>query len=123
VTHGNLTPGGGFQGGVIITSAIALIYLAGDFEYFKNYINHLIVDATEGIGAAGFVILGLLGLFGGKAFLENVLPLGQQAQVLSGGTVFAISLTTGLEVASGFFLVFHTLLEDTVEHHLKGTES
>jgi multicomponent Na+:H+ antiporter subunit B len=120
VTHGHLTPGGGFQGGAIITSVILLLYLAGNFDYLKRFVSHHLVDATEALGAGGFVLVGLLGMLAGKTFLENVLPLGQAGQVLSSGTILTISITTGLEVASGFFLVFHTFLEDALEHHMKG---
>ena len=36
VTHGQVSPGGGFQGGVILATAPLLIYLAGEFESVRQ---------------------------------------------------------------------------------------
>ncbi|MFL5734861.1 MAG: MnhB domain-containing protein [Chloroflexia bacterium] len=120
VTHGHLTPGGGFQGGAIIVSALALVYLAAGFKMFKRLIPHQLVDLGEGLGAGGFVIIGLAGIAAGATFLENVLPTGETGDVLSGGTIWLISVTTGLEVAAGLYLVIHTFLEKLLEHVKEG---
>jgi multicomponent Na+:H+ antiporter subunit B len=50
VTHGQLTPGGGFQGGVILATAPLLVYLAGDLKTFKRIANHELVDIGEALG-------------------------------------------------------------------------
>jgi multicomponent Na+:H+ antiporter subunit B len=119
-THGHLTPGGGFQGGVIITSALLLLFLAGNTETFKKVIRHQMVETGEAIGAGGFALTGIVGLMLSGALLYNFLPLGQTGSVLSGGTIWLLSVVTGLEVSSGIFLLSTAFLEDALEHFRTG---
>src|SRR5205807_3837282 len=44
ITHGQLTPGGDFQGGVILATAPLLVYLAGDLETFKKITGQAMVE-------------------------------------------------------------------------------
>jgi multicomponent Na+:H+ antiporter subunit B len=117
VTHGTLTPGGGFQGGVIVVSALLLVYLAGDFARLKRLVAHRLIEGGEALGGGGFALLGVGTVMAGGTFLQNLLPLGTTGDVLSGGTIWLISVLTGLEVCAGLFLVFHSFLEDTLEHY------
>jgi multicomponent Na+:H+ antiporter subunit B len=74
------------------------------------------VELAEAAGAAAFVLIGAGGWVAGRAFLENVLPLGPaDPTIASGGTIPLISLATGLEVAGGFVLLLLTFLEETLE--------
>jgi multicomponent Na+:H+ antiporter subunit B len=114
VAHGQLTPGGGFQGGVILATAPLLVYLAGDAEKFLRVAPEHLVEAAEALGIFGFVAVGLVGLFAGRAFLQNVLPLGAPGSVFSSGTIALLNWITGLEVAGGFVLLLLTFLEETL---------
>jgi multicomponent Na+:H+ antiporter subunit B len=116
VTHGQLTPGGGFQGGVILATAPLLIYLAGEFSTFKRVAPHLLIEIAEAIGAGGYALVGIAGLLAGMPFLTNVLPLGNVGDVFSGGTVLWINLAVGLEVGAGFLVLMWAFLEEALEH-------
>jgi multicomponent Na+:H+ antiporter subunit B len=121
VTHGQLTPGGGFQGGVVLATAPLLVYLAGDFRMFKKITSFNLVEAAEAVGVGGYVLIGLAGLVFGAAFLDNVVPLGPADPTLySGGTIPLINLATGLAVSGGFVLLLIAFLEETLELRLKG---
>lgn len=123
ITHGQITPGGGFQGGVILATAPLLVYLAGDPKRFLRIAPHTLVEVAETCGAAGFVLLGLLGMLRSAAFLQNVLPLGPpDGKITSAGTIALISVTTGLEVAAGFVLLLSVFLEQTLQKRLKHLE-
>jgi multicomponent Na+:H+ antiporter subunit B len=122
VTHGQLTPGGGFQGGVVLATAPLLVYLAGDYKTFKNIASHTLVEVGEAIGAFGYVVIGFLGVIAGGVFLQNVLPLGTTGGINSAGTIALISATVGLEVAGGFVLLMHAFLEQTIELRLRGRQ-
>jgi multicomponent Na+:H+ antiporter subunit B len=113
VIHGQLTPGGGFQGGVILATAPLLIYLAESFDIFKRVTSNPLIEVTEAIGAAGYALIGLLGCILGAWFLQDVLPLGEQNQPnwLSGGTVPLINFAVGVEVAAGFTLLLAAFLQ------------
>ena len=113
VIHGQLTPGGGFQGGVILATAPLLLYLTENYDAFKNVTSSRLIEAVEAIGAAGYAVVGTLGWIAGKQFLENVVPLGpgNPPNVLSGGTIALIDLAVGLEVAAGFTLLLGAFLQ------------
>lgn len=120
VAHGQLTPGGGFQGGVILATAPLLVYLAGDLKKFKQITSHTLVEVGEAVGAGGYLAIGLAGLIMGGAYLRNVAALGQTGTINSGGTIALINLATGLEVAAGFVLLLYAFLEQTLEIRLRG---
>jgi len=114
VAHGQLTPGGGFQGGVILATAPLLVYLAGEFETFRRVASHALVEVGEAIGAGGYAVIGFLGILGGGAFLENTLPLGKTGDVFSSGTIALINAAVGLEVGAGLLLLLIAFLEEMV---------
>lgn len=115
VTHGQLTPGGGFQGGVILATGPLLLYLGGEFENFRKAVPRPLVHAAEALGACGYALLGLGCMAAGGAFLQNILPLGSTGSIFSGGTIPIIDLSVGLEVSGGMALVLVVYLEETLE--------
>jgi multicomponent Na+:H+ antiporter subunit B len=114
VTHGQVSPGGGFQGGVILASAPLLIYLAGEFAALRELAPRPLLEIGEAAGAAGYVLIGAAAMFTPTMFLYNYLPLGRVGDVFSGGTVALIDLAVGLEVACGFILLLFAFLEETL---------
>lgn len=95
--HGHLTPGGGFQGGVVIASAIVLLILS-DVSYHpdKNILNWV-----ESVSGFFYVLLGLLGLILAGGFLDNrFLPLGEFGTLLSAGAIPIIYSLIGLKVGA-----------------------
>jgi multicomponent Na+:H+ antiporter subunit B len=115
VTHAQTNPSGGFQGGVVIASAVVMVYLAGQFVSFKRLSPVDMLDSIEAAGAGGFVAVGLGVLASGAAYLANVLPLGKVAGAVdAGGTIPLISFCVGVEVAGAFMLIVSELLEQTL---------
>lgn len=115
VTHGQLTPGGGFQGGVILATAPLLIFLAGKVQTFESVVSHPLLEAAESIGAAGYAIIGTSALFIGAGFLTNWVPLGQTGRLFSAGTIAWISVSVGLEVSGSFLLAMHSYMQEVIE--------
>ncbi|MBO0708193.1 MAG: sodium:proton antiporter [Candidatus Dormibacteraeota bacterium] len=111
VSHGQLTPGGGFQGGAVLASALLLIYLVAGYPAFKRLAPVELLELGDGVGAAGFVVVGLAAVAVGAVFLENFLPRGERGLITSAGTMPVIYLFVGLEVATGFALVLAEFLE------------
>jgi multicomponent Na+:H+ antiporter subunit B len=120
VAHGHLTPGGGFQGGVILASAALLVYLSGEYVTLRRVRPESVLDLSESAGAAGYVVIGLAGLVTGGVFLANTLPLGQPGTLLSAGMIPLINASVGLEVAGGFTLLLSEFLEQTVAMRATG---
>ena len=119
-THGQLTPGGGFQGGVILASASMLIYIAENFSVFKRITSHPAVEVLEALGAGFYAIVGLIPLVLAAPFLTNWLPLGTTGNVFSSGIIAAISASVGIEVTGGFLLLGYTYLEEIISESGEG---
>src|SRR5205807_7315683 len=107
VVHGQITPGGGFQGGVILAAAPLAIFIAGRYMRMRVIAPHLVIELGDVIGAAGYALVGLSGLVFVGIFFKNSLPLGIPGHLLSGGQMDVASVFVGLEV-SGAFLVAWT---------------
>jgi multicomponent Na+:H+ antiporter subunit B len=105
VTHGQLTPGGGFQGGVVLAGAVILVFVAGGRVAMAPLGPSGVAGALEALGAGGYVAIGIAGLLAGMRFLSNFLPLGTIGSLLSGGTIAALSTIVGLEVAGALTLI------------------
>jgi multicomponent Na+:H+ antiporter subunit B len=114
VAHGHLTPGGGFQGGVVLATAPLMLYLGGEFVAFRKLSPVTIVEPAEGVGAGGFALVGVGGWVFGGAFLQNFLPLGHAGALLSAGTIPVVNVLVGLAVAAAFVLMAQEFLEQTL---------
>lgn len=95
--NGHLTPGGGFQGGVIIASGFLLLMFAG----LVGHLNHSFVTFLEGFSGASYVAVGLLGLWLAGGFLDpRFLPAGEFGSLFSAGAIPVIYSLIGLKVGS-----------------------
>jgi multicomponent Na+:H+ antiporter subunit B len=112
--HGHLTPGGGFQGGVVLATGALLVFLTGEYVTMRRVSPEAPLDLAEAVGAGAYVAIGLAGLVVAGAFLANALPLGRAGTLLSAGTIPLINAAVGLEVAGGLVLLLHEFLEQTL---------
>lgn len=113
VLHAMVTPGGGFQGGVIIASSGLLIWLGAGYREWRSIMRSHWIDAIEGTGALIFALCGLVPMLHGAAFLQNVLPYGRFGDMLSGGLMQVVNAGVALSVTAGFTLLFIEFLEET----------
>jgi multicomponent Na+:H+ antiporter subunit B len=114
VTHGHLSPGGGFQGGVILSAALVLVFVAGRSVVFRRRRPVAPLEVAEAAGAAGFALIGLGGLLFASVFFENFLPFGTKGSLLSAGVIPLSNIAVGLEVAGAFALVFAEFVDQMV---------
>ncbi len=95
--HGHLTPGGGFQGGVVIASGVLLSLLT----YPKSEVSHKILNMIESLSGAFYIVVGILGIYLAAGFLDNrILPLGEFGRLFSAGAIPIIYSLVGLKVGS-----------------------
>ena len=114
VTHGALTPGGGFQGGVVLGCAAFLVFLAGEVVAMKRVAPEKLLEFADAAGAAGFALLGIGGLVFAGVFFQNFLDLGKPGSLNSAGTMPLVSISIGIEVAGAFLLVWTEFLDQAV---------
>jgi multicomponent Na+:H+ antiporter subunit B len=111
ISHGHLTPGGGFPGGTMIASAFLLLYLADD--EFRAKIKGFKI--MESIAGSLYVIIGLIGLILADQFLENFLPNGTVGALISSGILPVVYILIGLKVGSEISgIIDHFLTEEEV---------
>jgi multicomponent Na+:H+ antiporter subunit B len=114
VAHGHISPGGGFQGGVLLAAALLAVYSAEQTLRLRGVREESALEVTEAVGALGFAAIGLGGLIGAGALLWNFLPLGSAGMLLSGGTIPVGNLVVGLEVTGAFALLFSEFLDQAL---------
>jgi multicomponent Na+:H+ antiporter subunit B len=119
ISHGQVSPGGGFQGGVVLATAPLAVYLSMEARVFLRIAPRALVALGEGTGAAAFCGIGLLGLAAGRAYLENVLPMGTPGDLLSAGTIQASNLAVGVAVACGLVLILTSFVDEALERRLR----
>ena len=106
IIHGHLSPGGGFQGGVLIAGAVALIYIGYGFKGGEQGIAFNTFKIAEDLGALGFIILAFIGLIGSGVFFGNVLEKGNPGDLFSSGSIFLMNFAVGFKVFAGIsFLI------------------
>jgi multicomponent Na+:H+ antiporter subunit B len=112
IAHGFLTPGGGFQGGVVVASAFVLVYLAGEYRGYRGLTPAPAVDFVGGTGAGGYAVIGVVSLLLGTAYLQNFGPLGTTGTLAAGGSIPFLNVATALEVSAALVLLFTEFLEE-----------
>ena len=70
LAHGDLGPGGGFQGGVILGSSIILYVIAFGLDEAKKLVSQNFIDTFTSVGVLVYAGVGVLCLIAGGAFLE-----------------------------------------------------
>lgn len=114
VFHGQLTPGGGFQGGVVLAAGPVAILLAGRYLSMKRVAPKRVIESADAVGAAAYALIGLGGLIIVGTYLANPLPLGTSGHLLSGGMMPLNSTAVGLEVAGAFLVTWTEFLDQTM---------
>jgi multicomponent Na+:H+ antiporter subunit B len=114
VAFGYVTPGGGFQGGVVVAGGLLLFWVAGSYRSYRAVSPHLLVDFAEGFGAGGYVVIGLAALAASEAFLHNLLGPGESGTLYSGGSIAFLNWASAIEVAAANVLLFHEFFEEYI---------
>ncbi len=116
LTHGHLTPGGGFQGGVVIASAFILYGIVFGRKEGRAAAPSFPLKCLASGGIYLYMGAGLAGIFMGYHFLANkvagIFPCGMLGELFSSGTIFWIDIGVGLAVASIFTELFYAFLEE-----------
>ncbi len=111
IIHGDVTPGGGFQGGAIVATFVALLLVAHGGEKVLGWIK---LDIYNGFLTTGLLLFLLLAFSGmGNAFLYNFLAVPEAVAQAGGahgiippsGTIALMDIAVGLEVAGGLTLI------------------
>lgn len=114
VAHGQVSPGGGFQGGLILAAGPLAVMLAGRYIVARHAAPDWLLEAVESAGAGAYALIGVGGLVAGGAFMQNFLGLGEAGMLASAGTMPLNSIAVGLEVSGAFLLLWSEFLDQAV---------
>lgn len=104
--HGASSVGGGFQGGVVVASAIVTIAFAFGVDQTARWLNRAVLTTGAVAGVAAFALVGVVPLALGGTFLELPAYPGPK------GALYAIEfveVAIGVTVASIIVLLFFEL--------------
>jgi len=114
IAHGQVTPGGGFQGGAVIVSGVVMLLVAFNSKELKKSLRERTLSIMESTGALIFAALAFAGI--GTAFFYNLLvgtpifghvpPTGANpGDIWTGGVVPLMNLAVGIKVVAGLSAV------------------
>jgi len=116
ILHGHLSPGGGFQGGVllaVITIIFCIVY--GSSFDLSRYPPHqkTLIETT---GALLFLGMGIVGIALTGSFLENPSAWrGVPGTLSSAGSIPPINIGVGLKVGAGLAIIFYSMIQKTLK--------
>jgi len=123
VLHGHLTPGGGFQGGAVIATGVALMLVSNRFKDISLSFRRSLFNFCELTGLLIFLLLGFGACVNGAGFLHNWLAsaggiFGDQVtygpntgDLNTGGLIPLLNMAVGLEVLGALSLIIYYMLD------------
>ena len=115
IFFGHLSPGGGFVGGVVLAIIPTLLTITYGIEFSEYRLKPANKSLIEDMGAIGFILLGLLGIFTGSNFLANGqanFGLGNPGKLISAGLIPYLNLMIGIKVGAGLAKIFNSLIKE-----------
>lgn len=107
--YGHLSPGGGFQAGVILAVSVILLITSHGYKRVRKTFKFWEVQLIEGTSGGFLVLLATVGvLLGG--FFYNFLRGGNFGSLLSGGIIPLFNIGVALKVGAAFTFMFYILL-------------
>jgi multicomponent Na+:H+ antiporter subunit B len=99
IAYGHLSPGGGFQGGVVLASGVILLVLCKGVGSIEVLFPLYAIKLTESLGFLAFLAVGAVGIVVGGDFLVDIFPdqLGRSGSVF----IFLLNMIIGLKVGAG----------------------
>ena len=102
VMHGDSSPGGGFQGGVLMVAVVILIYLGHGYDVTLKSLRPGFLHHSEGFLSFLYIIAALLGVVYLGNFCQNVFSdIGNIGDLFSTGTIFIMDTIVGFKVITG----------------------
>lgn len=129
ILHGHLTPGGGFQGGAVVASGVALLLVAFGSSVVAKKIKESHLSVLESVGALGFISLALLGisttffynfLAGTNSIFGRIPPFGSNpGDMNTAGVLPLMNISVGLKVVAGLSAVALIIALATIQRRDK----
>ena len=109
VINGHLSPGGGFSGGAILSTALILAANAFGFESVHKFFNERTFIVSSSTALMIYALSKGYSFFTGANQLHSIIPKGTVGNILSAGLILPLDICVGLIVAGtlyGFYALF-----------------
>ena len=109
VINGHLSPGGGFSGGAILSTALILAANAFGFERVHEFFSERTFTVTSSTALMIYALSKGYSFFTGANDIHSVIPKGTVGNILSAGLILPLDICVGLIVAGtlyGFYALF-----------------
>ena len=109
VINGHLSPGGGFSGGAILSTALILAANAYGFEKVHRFFNERTFIVSSSTALMIYALSKGYSFFTGANHIHSIIPKGTIGDILSGGLILPLNICVGLIVAGtlyGFYALF-----------------
>lgn len=111
ILHGHLSPGGGFQGGVLMVAVVVLLYMGYGYKGAAGSINKHFMHKAEGLASIAYVAFAMLGVAYAGNFCYNALSQsGNIGDLWSTGTIFLMNAAVGAKVLTGVAVLALSML-------------
>ena len=109
LSHGHISPGGGFAGGIIVALSFVHLMLAYGKEVALAKLPKGVTTFFESLGALMFLGIALLGFTAGYFFV-NFISKGEPFRLFSAGIIPLANIAISLKVGAGLFAIFVALV-------------
>jgi multicomponent Na+:H+ antiporter subunit B len=110
LSHGHISPGGGFAGGVIVALSFIHLMLAFGRETALRKLSKNATSFFEGLGAILFLGIAILGFTGGYFFFNFFANKGETFKLFSAGIIPLCNVAISMKVGAGLFAIFVILV-------------
>ena len=110
ITHGELGPGGGFQGGVILASGFILYSLVFGLKASRRVLPWPVLDFLVAFGLLIYAGVGVVGILGGRVFLDYR-ALGGDPQHAEAWGMTLVEYGVGITVCAVMVTIFNKIAE------------
>ncbi len=112
ISYGHLSPGGGFQGGVVLASGLILPALGCRSQRREDLLSNYALSLGETLGFSALFLIGAAGVAVTGFFLSDPLPATARPHAWF---IFLLNLAIGLKVGAGIGLLSLLIIRESEE--------
>ena len=111
IFHGHYSPGGGFQGGVVLAASYILIGLGLGMHELQRHVSEHVLAVLSAAGVAFYALVGALSFLEGGAFLDYAALTFLSDDIASRRSlgILLVEIGVAVTVASVILLIFMRL--------------
>ena len=113
LSYGHLSPGGGFQGGVVIASGVVLLVMSSGVGAVEAILPIKVLSIAEAVTFLLLLAAGIAGMVIGVGFLGALATGATAIGVPRVGFILLLNVLIGLKVGAGVSLIcMHLFVEE-----------